>query len=332
MVDTPPLRFILQAIDPDRGNPAFEAMFVVERPEELRALLGEGAANDPELDLFYTLEPEELIAISRAFDVPFDPQGYETCLYRWTYRREAPYLIHTGYELALMLEGRKPFARMGGDFYPPEQHYGEELFDRYVAQDVLHREIDLEKFEKPRRWKDGRVLEGFRTVYYTLKGQEWRIPAWKLVSKGSGGEGWNDTLERLEGMLLGYEDWQNAWHIEGIRKRKVRFGTVLVYLAVYASELCDIDESGCRALPRTDRMLHLVSSLDEQADDSEPGRLMETAGMAALVRFRVKTIAFFNLVDERLARHHHLPPERIKDLNRMLVENIEIVLRRTTET
>jgi hypothetical protein len=23
--------------------------------------------------------------------------------------------------------------------------------------------------------------------------------------------GWNDTLERLEGMLYGYEDWQNDW-------------------------------------------------------------------------------------------------------------------------
>jgi len=232
MADTPPLRFILQAIDPDRGNPAFEAMFVVERPEELRALLGEGAANDPDLDYFYRLEPEEVIAICRAFDVPFDPQGRKTCLYKWRRRREAPYLIHGGYELALMLEGRKPFARMGGDFYPPERYRGEELFDRYVAQGVLHREVELEKFDEPRQQKDGRIIEGFRTVYYTLKGEEWRIPAWKLISKGTGGEGWNETLERLEGMLLGDEGRQNACDIEGLRQKKVRFGTLLVYLAV----------------------------------------------------------------------------------------------------
>ena len=29
-------RFIQQALDPEYGHPAFETMFVVERPEELR--------------------------------------------------------------------------------------------------------------------------------------------------------------------------------------------------------------------------------------------------------------------------------------------------------
>ena len=50
-----PRRFILQTVDPDLGHPAFEAMFVVERPEELRAILGEAAAEDSRFS--YTLAP-----------------------------------------------------------------------------------------------------------------------------------------------------------------------------------------------------------------------------------------------------------------------------------
>jgi hypothetical protein len=44
-----PHRFILQAFDPQYGHPAFETMFLVERLEELQALLGAAADEDPEL-------------------------------------------------------------------------------------------------------------------------------------------------------------------------------------------------------------------------------------------------------------------------------------------
>jgi len=44
-------RFILQALDPEYGHPAFETMLVVERPEELRTLLGAAADDDPDLEM-----------------------------------------------------------------------------------------------------------------------------------------------------------------------------------------------------------------------------------------------------------------------------------------
>src|SRR5258708_5342974 len=181
---TQPRRFILQALDPDYGSPAFEALFVVERLEDLRELLGDAAAGDPDLEMWYRLEPDEVAAISRRFDVPFNPEGRETSLYHWTRFREIPYLTHTGYELALMLDGRKQFARMGGE-YPPLRHELEDRFDHYVAQGILHKEVEVEPFDQPTRAKRGQVFEGIRTVYYTRKGEEWRIPAWKLVSKAS---------------------------------------------------------------------------------------------------------------------------------------------------
>jgi hypothetical protein len=121
-----------------------------------------------------------------------------------------PYLIHSGYELPLLLDGRKEFARVSGFFYPPMTFDGKHCFDDWVAEGLLHREEVLEPFDSPFRGYLGR-----RTVYYTQKGQEWRIPAWKQIKEASGKSGgWNENFERLDGMLFGYEDWQNDWWID----------------------------------------------------------------------------------------------------------------------
>lgn len=323
MAENKPRRFILQAIHPEYGCPAFEAMFVVEKLEELRGLLGAAAEADSDLEYFYTLEPDDVTAINRRFDVGFDPLGRTACLYKWTGRRSVPYLIHTGYELPLMLEGRKQFAQMYEE-YPPMQHHHEECFDRYVAQGFLYKEVEIEKFDQPIRSKDGQLVEGIRTAHYTRKGEEWRIQAWQLIEAASRKTGWNETLERLEGMLFGYEDWQNDWWIENIRQKKYQFGTFLIYLAVSASELAGIENSGYRALPPMNRTLRLASGFEEDPDDKEPQRLMEMDGAVALVRLRVKAKAFLDLVAEKQDRFHQLPADRIKDLNQIIVENIEI--------
>ena len=116
-----------------------------------------------------------------------------------------------------MLDGRKKFARMGEE-YPPEEHYNESYFDKYVLAGVLHREVVLKPFSKPFKMKDGREFYGIREVYYTLIGEEWRIPAWKLIAKASQKTGWNESFERLEGMLFGYEEWQMDWWIARYKK------------------------------------------------------------------------------------------------------------------
>ena len=210
-------RFFLQAIDPHYGCVVLEAMFVVGDVGELRALLGPVADGDPELRWDYWLEENDLAAISERYGVAFDGDGREVMLDRWHPLRAVPYVVHTNNELFLLLDGTKKFARIGLE-YPPLRHDDEALFDGHVAAGVLHKEVELCPFAKTIRTKDGRSFDGSRYVYYTLKGEEWRIQAWKLLAASFEKTGWNETYERLEGMLFGYEEWQMDWWIAQWRR------------------------------------------------------------------------------------------------------------------
>ena len=96
-----------------------------------------------------------------------------------------------------------------------------------------------------------------------------------------------------------------------------------------AAELAGIENAGYRALPPTTRTLKLVSSFDDDPEDKEARRLLEAVDAVALVRFRVKTRPFLDLVPEKQERLHTLPPDRSKkDLNRVIVEDVEVVARR----
>ncbi len=86
-----------------------------------------------------------------------------------------PYLAHTGYELLHVLGGRKKLARMG-EAYPPMTFPGEAAIDRRVEARIPPRVAVFVPFETPRRGWLGR-----RTLYDTPKGEEWRIPAMKLI-------------------------------------------------------------------------------------------------------------------------------------------------------
>jgi hypothetical protein len=68
--------------------------------------------------------------------------------------------------------------------------------------------------------------------------------------------------------------------------------------------------------------------MGEEPDDEGARRLMAATDAVALVRFRVKVRPFLDLVSEKQASVHELPPDRIKHLNRLIVGDIEIAMRR----
>jgi len=331
-MNSEPRHFVLQARDPDHGCPVFEARFPVTQLDDLRALIGADADDDPEFEDSYTLDATETAAVTARFGVAFDPEGREVHLWpwdeQWDKMRRIPYLVHGGYELPLLLEGRKQLARFL-DVYPPHRHFDEARFDRYVADGVLHKEVVVEPFEEPDRRKDGQVFEGRRTVYYTRKGEEWRIQASKLIW-GNTKSGWNEDFERMEGMLFGYEAWQNDWWLADMRRRRYRFGCFSIYRAVSADELAWIDAAGHRALPPTADAELTVSSLWDPPDEDTAQRMMGRDAVA-LVHLNVRALPFLDLVKGQSEPDYAIPAARIRDLNRNIEGHIEVVAHRQDE-
>jgi hypothetical protein len=318
--------FILEAFDRNQWCPVLQGLFHVADPDALRAILG-AAADDPELRRDYLLDDDDLAAVVTKFGVAFDPRqlgagDFDISLFRWR-RLRTPYLTHTGYELPLLLDGRKKLARMIHG-YPPTTFDGEDRFEHWVAKGFLHREEVVEPFDPP-----AKNYLGHRTVYYTPKGEEWRIPASKLIwaaSDKSGG--WNEHFERLEGMLYGYEDWQNDWWIN-VGLEGGGFGGLRLCCAVTVAGLAWMEAAGFRALPPTDKGTLAVTNYDPTAEAEMHAFLLEDPDSAALVRFNVFGRAFLALVDDlRPGGPWQIPGDRVPELNRMLRGSAVIVARR----
>jgi len=214
-------RFILQAIDPYLGCPVAEMMLRVNDLDRLREILGEEAADDADLRGIYSIGHGELLAIDNQYGVRFEPEGRECRLARAHSIRDAPYLIHTGFELFLMLEGMKPFAKFSVEYPTEGDEFPEEtLFEPHVQAGTLIKRVMVKPFEKPVSTSNGRAFEGMRHLFYARRGEEWRIDAYNLIWKQLAHGPWNDTLERLEGSLLGYTDEQNDWWIAHIKHQR----------------------------------------------------------------------------------------------------------------
>jgi hypothetical protein len=320
--------FILEAFDRELWCPVLQARLEIDDLDALRGILGEAADQDPDLEWGYTLDDEDLTAIVAKFAVAFDPaqlqaQELDIKLFRWRRVFDAPYLIHTGYELPLLLDGRKKLARML-HAYPPATFDGEERFEHWVAKGVLHREEVVEPWDRP-----ARKYLGHRTVYYTPKGEEWRIPASKLIWEASGKSGgWNEHFERLEGMLYGYEDWQNDWWIK-VGLLGGGFGGVHFCCAVTASGLAWMEAAGFRALPPIEKPSLTVASYDVAAEAELKAIMLEDPASVALVRFNLFGRDARPLMNDfSHAGPWHVPRDRVPELNRSLRGSVVIVARR----
>ena len=81
-------RFLIEAFDHEQCSPVLQAMLPVDDAEALRAILGEMADKDPELQWTYWLDNEQLAAIVARFKVSFDTAQFDSrnldiSLFRW---------------------------------------------------------------------------------------------------------------------------------------------------------------------------------------------------------------------------------------------------------
>jgi hypothetical protein len=309
--------FILEAFDRDLWCPVAQTRFHVGDISLLRSILGEEASPDPDLNWTYYPDDGQLAALSARFDVKFDRSGFsyidfDIALFRWHGSDDVPYLIHTGYELPLLLDGRKKLARMS-HAYPPMRFDGEHRFDHWVAEGALHREEIIDPFDSTVKNHVGN-----RTVLYTPKGEEWRIPAHNLVWQASAkSEGWNEHLERLEGMLFGYEDWQNDWWIDQ-QKRRGRFDGLCFCCPVTRAGLAWMEAAGFRALPPIEKPALIVANYDADTENEWEALMLESADSVALVSFNLPGQEAKKFMDFRNHGPWHVEAARIGELNKHL--------------
>jgi hypothetical protein len=214
-------RFILQAIDPATESIATEATFETSDILELCTLAGIDGGNFP-LNRVVDLDPAAVEKITKRYGVTYDAQSVDTVLAPWHPIDELPYRVHTDRELALMLAGKKPLSAFSEAYPSLDEERGlipERAFQTHVDSGrIIKREHLFPPNENSPKLK-GQPL-GTRCVLYALPGEEWRIDAYLLLWKTAEKVGWGEGFERLEGSLLGYEDWQNDAFIDWQKQRK----------------------------------------------------------------------------------------------------------------
>jgi hypothetical protein len=116
-----------------------------------------------------------------------------------------PYKLHTNRELSLMLKGEKPLAAfLYAEGEDEASNLSNQDFGTYVNKGVLLRDDHL--------FQAGPYL--LHLVLFALPAEVWRFKAYHLMWEIFEKTKWNETLERMEGSLLGYTEAQNDWHIE----------------------------------------------------------------------------------------------------------------------
>jgi hypothetical protein len=101
-----------------------------------------------------------------------------------------------------MMAGAKPLSMFVEPVPPEFELFPERQFDLLVAEGKLVKNVSLETISGPH----DRIIQ-FRRVLYALPDEAWRIKAMLLVQDlyDSIASGWRPDLDRVIGLLLGYE-------------------------------------------------------------------------------------------------------------------------------
>lgn len=203
-------KFVVEFIDSISGCISGQSFLEIDDVLELCEIVDPGAANiHPAAQ--YELDDFSVREINYRFGKSLIVGAGTARLRSCNLLDDLPYKVHTGRELEFMLSQGKPFAAFS-EYYPSDASYEyipERYFDIYVNSGLfLKREYILLGEHRQ------------RVVLYSRKSEEWRIDAYILLKMTMAKTGWNEGFERMEGKLLGYEEWQNDIFIEKIYKKR----------------------------------------------------------------------------------------------------------------
>lgn len=109
---------------------------------------------------------------------------------------------HEGRELELMASGGKPLAMFVEPLPTEHELFDEQGLDALVEEQALVKKLRVESITTP-EGAEGQI----RRVLYAQVSEAWRIPAMLFVhdTYASLGIGFSPDLERMIGLLLGYD-------------------------------------------------------------------------------------------------------------------------------
>ncbi|MEN9865903.1 MAG: hypothetical protein RL748_1493 [Pseudomonadota bacterium] len=206
-------QFVIEFLDLESGCLKSSYKFSTNDISSLCAIIDPDVSDIPN-GLVYDLDETDLAKLACEFKIVLNEEDAinSPCSLRaWRLTDGLPYEIHTGRELKMMLSGKKPLA-VFSEYWPNSTGYEfipERHFAQYVADGTFSQYECIDTDTKMRR---------ARYVLFAVKGEEWRFNAYIMMRGISKKVGWNEGFERMEGELLGYEEWQNDAFIEMIYK------------------------------------------------------------------------------------------------------------------
>lgn len=238
------------------------------------------------------LKEDEWIEIDREYLISYPELN--TILNAWTNLplrvvceiSTVPYRVHTGREIDLMRKRLKPLAAFSDI---PEDSNDADFLTKYFDPMIASGELIYSEIIEP----EVRPIR-----LYALPEEEWRIKAYSLMKSTARRTNWNDSLERIEGSLLGYSDEQNDQHILERANRGIRWGRQTVYKFISENEAVFVQQTGAKAFPvgtNSSSRIYLPRYVAGEMDEVE---ILDASNRGICSRFSVKIVDFFQFPRE----------------------------------
>lgn len=200
-------RFVYEAVDAETDCVCLSESIEVVDVSELENVCGLSPGS-LETRAVFDINDEAFEKSRHYYGLKLDRGSMSVRIRPWARVDRLPYQVHANRELLLMLSGKKPLSVFMGCVKNSNEWDVPELkFSPHVAAGRIIKEEHLLK-----SWGHRKMPS--RLVLYSLPQETWRIHAYILMMETATASGWNIGFERMQGSLLGYEDWQNDAYIK----------------------------------------------------------------------------------------------------------------------
>ena len=177
----------IQNIDPATNCPDEECEFWLPDLVEFCGLLERSPSEESEIEFPLTITESQAVKITLKYGLDFRPRGSLIRLKKRCGDDDLPYKIHTGRELKLMLERKKPLSVFScSHSFELSQ---EKLFDTFLDSGLFVKRTFVQIF-----FPENTIKDAYKHIMYAHKSEEWRIDAYILLLQTAEEMGWNLSL------------------------------------------------------------------------------------------------------------------------------------------